>query len=169
MKSWRQKRQEKKQKQQWLDEIHVRPNVKKVFILTEIFATFEAFLAMAIVAVILYGLASHDYSGMSNALDVLDLETFIASVANNAAGLIGLFVAIIVEIAIKKCKDKYTEELEVLEELGLKEIRKAVEEGTYVPGPTVSRGYRIFRGVRTGIAVFVFVPFSIYSIISFFV
>jgi hypothetical protein len=157
---------ERKQKQAWLDEIHVRPNVKKLFILKEIIATTDAFLAMAIVAVILYGIITQDLSSMADTLDFLDLETYIILAAQNAYGIAGMTVAIIIKIVLSKLEKKYEEELEVLEELGLREIQRAVEEGTYVPGPTVSLGYRIFRGVRATIAVFVFIPYTLYSIYS---
>ena len=168
MKSWRQKGLEAQQKQKWLDEIHMRPDVKKVFILNEIFATIDSFIAMAIVAVLLYGLTSQDYTGMMNILNILDFDNLTMMLAENLAGFIGIAVFVVVNVVVHKFRKKYTAELEILEEVALREIQKAVEEGTYVPGPTVSLGYRIFRGVRTCIAVFVFLPFMLYSFISFF-
>ena len=157
---------ERKQKQAWLDEIHMRPKSKKLFILSETFITIDAVLTMTVIGVLLYGLASQDYENMNSILEVLDFQMFFIMVAHNAGGWIFSFLAIIGMIVAKKLKKKLLGELEVLDELGMREIQRAVDEGTYVPGPTVSTAFRVFRAIRKAVTWLLFVPYVLYTIIS---
>jgi hypothetical protein len=157
---------ERKQKQAWLDEIHMRPNVKKLFTLSEILITLDALLTMTVIGVLLYGLASQDYENMNSILEVLDFEMFLLLIAHNAGSWVFYAVVLIGMVVAKKLKKKLLGELEVLEELGMREIQRAVDNGTYVPGPTVSTAFRVFRVVRKAVTWLLFIPYMLYTIIS---
>ena len=157
---------ERRQKQKWLDEIHVRTKVKKLFVLSEIFITLDTLLTMIVVGVLLYGLASQDYENMNSILEVLDFQMFFMMAAHNAGGWIFSSLVIIGMVVAKKVKNKLLKELEVLDELGMREIQRAVDEGTYVPGPTVSTAFRVFRAIRKAVTWLLFVPYVLYTIIS---
>ena len=134
------------QNQKWLDEIHVRPEVKKVFILSEIFTTINSLLAMAVLVVLL----AEMNSGSLVRFDILSLMTLAQT---NPLLLAVVVIAVGGYFVIRLLSKKYVAELQKLEEVGIREIKQAIEEGTYVPGPTVGLGYRIFRTARAVILV----------------
>ena len=130
----------------WLDEIHVRPEVKKVFILFEIFTTINSLLAMVILVSVLSGVNSMSIAN-------LNIITLVSLAQTNPLLLAVILIAVGGYFVIRMLSKKYTAELQKLEEAGIREIKQAIEEGTYVPGPTVGLGYRIFRTARTVILV----------------
>ena len=150
MKSWKQKGIEEKQKQKWLDEIHAKPNVKKTFKTCEMFLLVDWISTMLFLIVFNIAIWGCDLGGMADSFDLYDLiDNLFMAVGGTQTGLIIVGAYLIVKSLLGRIKKKKLAELEVLDDAGIMEIEKQVAEGTYVPGPTVSKAYRVYRDIRT--------------------
>ncbi len=143
MKSWREKGLEETEKQRQLDEIHQKPNVKKTFVVCEIFLTIDWISNIAFFVLLLVG------SLTNKLLDAIEMTDAIY-ILLDAIGGYGVVVAfVVIKIIIGRFKKRQRTKLQVLEDAGLEEIKQAKEAGTYKEGPKASLLYRIYRAIRT--------------------
>ena len=150
MKTWKQKGQEELQKQKYLDEIHVKPDVKKTFTLCEVFMFFDWISNLVFCTIMGIAAWKSDIKGMADAVDLYDvLENLLAAVGGTKTGIIIVVAYVLLKALLGRLKKKYQAKLQVFEDAGIIEIEKQVAEGTYVPGPTVSKAYRVYRDIRT--------------------
>ena len=132
-----------KDKQKYLDEIHQRPEVKKTFVICEILTTIDSLVSLVIMATLALSLAA------GNGFEFVDLEGLLSELVAAVGGPTILVLFVVVKLLSSRIKKKQLEKLEILEEAGLEEIQKAIDAGTYVEGPKMPLGYRIFRTART--------------------
>ena len=150
MKTWKQKGLEEQQKQKWLDEIHVKPDVKKTFTLCEVFMFFDWISNLVFCTIMGIAAWKSDLGGMADAVDLYQmLENFLAVIGGTRTGIIIVAVYLLLKAFLGRMKKKYEAKLQVFEDAGIIEIEKQVAEGTYVPGPTVGKAYRVYRDIRT--------------------
>lgn len=150
MKSWKQKGEEEKLKQKYLDEIHVKPDVKKTFVVCEWFFAIDWISNLLFLVVFNIAVWKCDLEAMRDSFDLYQLiDILFESIGGSKTGIILLVAYFIVKALIGRIKKKQQAKLQVLEDAGIIEIEKQVAEGTYVPGPTVSKGYRVYRAIRT--------------------
>ena len=71
--------------------------------------------------------------------------------------LVTIFIGL--KFLFGRFKKKQAEKLQILEDAGLAEIKKAVEEGTYVEGPQHSKAYLTFRAIRSAISTIIVLAF----------
>ncbi|MBR2974676.1 MAG: hypothetical protein IKC47_02920 [Clostridia bacterium] len=161
MKSWRQKGLEEAQKQKYLDEIHVKPDVKRTFVICEWFVSFDWISNLVFFVTFTIGIWMGSPSDMANAKDLVDI---IYTLLDKVGGYYGLGAFLIVKTIVGYFKKKYQAKLQVFEDAGVIEIEKQIADGTYQKGPTVSKAYRIFRGVRTWSIILTFVALIIGAI-----
>ena len=154
MKSLKQKGEEEKLKQKYLDEIHVKPDVKKSFVVCEWFLAIDWISNLLFLTVFNIAIWKCDLEAMRDSFDLYQLiDLLFESVGGSKTGIIILVAYFIVKALIGRIKKKQQAKLQVLEDAGIIEIEKQVAEGTYTPGPTVSKGYRIYRSIRTWTSV----------------
>lgn len=141
MKSYKEKMIESKDKQKWLDEIHMKPEVKKEFVINEVFLTIQWFFNILLLLIICYTILESDIT------NILDLEyLFMTFLEGFGIWAIGAYA--IIKLAISKYKKKHAEKLQVLEDAGITEIKQAIADGTYVEGAKPSKAYKIFYHLR---------------------
>ena len=150
MKSWREKGLEEVEKQRQLDEIHQKPEVKKIFVICEIFLTIDWISNILFFGVIALGLWTNNIG------KVADLTAMIFILLDAVGGYFVAAAFIVLKLVLDRFKKHYRAKLQVLEDAGLIEIKKAKEDGTYVEGPKPSLFYRIYRATRTWITIIVF-------------
>ena len=143
MSSLKQKGLEEIEKQRCLDEIHQKPEVKKIFTTCEIFLTIDWITNIAFFSLLIIGIFKNNLSS------VVDISSIIYVLLNAVGGYIVATCYIVLKILLSKLKKSMLAKLEVLEKAGLEEIKKAKEDGTYQPGPKASLVYRIYRAIRT--------------------
>ena len=141
-----------KEKQKYLDEIHQKPEVKNTFVMCEILTTIDSLVSLVMLATLAMSLAFGD------GLVFLDIEDVINELVGAVGGPVVLVLFVVVKLLLSRVKKKQLEKLEILEEAGLEEIQKALDAGTYVEGPQMPLGYRIFRTAR--ITLFSIVGFA---------
>ena len=143
MKSWREKGLEEVEKQRQLDEIHQKPDVKNVFAICEIFMTIDWISNMIFLIILATGV------WFNNLESVIEVEDIIYLLLDAIGGYYVVGAFIILKILLGRLKKKYQAKLQVLEDAGLEEIKKAKEEGVYQEGRKPKLAYRIYRGFRT--------------------
>ena len=125
-----------------MDEIHQKPEVKNTFIICEILTTIDSLISLVMLASLAISLA------LGNGLVFVDIEDVINELVGAVGGPVVLVLFVIAKLLLGRVKKKQLEKLEILEEAGLEEIQKALDAGTYVEGPQMPLGYRIFRTAR---------------------
>ena len=142
MKSWREKGLEEYEKQKLLEEIHLRPEVKKTFVICEVFLSIDWISNLLFLTLLAIGI-------YYNALEyVMDLSTLAYLLLDHIGFTILATALIVIKLVISRVKKSYRVKLQVLEDAGLEKIKKEKEEGTYVEGEKPSLAFRIFRGFR---------------------
>lgn len=143
MATWKQKAEAEMEKQRLIDEIHQKPEVRKTFIVCEIFLTLNWIANMIFFALLAIGL-------YYNSLDsVVEVDTIIYIILDSVGGYAVAIIFVVVKILLGRLKKSQLAKLEVLEQAGLEQARIAKEAGTYQPGKGPSVAYRIYRGFRT--------------------
>lgn len=156
MATWKQKAEAEMEKQRLIDEIHQKPEVRKTFIVCEVFLTLDWFANMIFFGLLAIGL-------YYNSLDsVVDISTIIYILLDSIGGYGVATIFIVVKILLDRLKKSQRAKLEVLEQAGLEEAKIAKEAGTYQPGKGPSLLYRIFYGFRAILGIVVYFGFMIY-------
>ena len=126
-----------------LDEIHQRPEVKKTFVICEIFEILDWLVNLLFIGMITYCI-------WKNAFTVdFDFELLLAWIYIVLGGNLYLWYALgIAKVVVTTIQKKQRTKLQVLEDEAKEQINKAKEEGTYQQGPLIAKGFRVFRTVR---------------------
>ncbi|MBR2614305.1 MAG: hypothetical protein IKC71_01745 [Clostridia bacterium] len=162
MKSWREKGLEEAEKQRCIDEIHQKPEVKKVFAICEIFMTIDWITNMIFLVFLGIGIWTQ------NLENVIEFENVLFLLLD-AVG--GYFVAggfILLKFLLGMLKKKYRTKLQVLEDAGLEEIKKAKEEGTYQEGRKPKLAYRVYRAIRSWTTILLLIGLVVVFFIKFY-
>ena len=126
-----------------LDEIHQRPEVKKTFVICEIFETLDWLINLLFIGLITYCI-------WKNAItEDFDFEFILTWIYVVLGGNLYMWLAMgFAKSAVKAIQKKQRTKLQVLEDEAKEQINKAKEEGTYQQGPLIGKGFRLFRTVR---------------------
>ena len=143
MNSWNDIGTEKYQKKKWLEDIHTWPEVKKTFVICEIFEILDWLVNLLFIGMITYCI-------WKNAFTVdFDFELLLAWIYIVLGGNLYLWYALgIAKVVVTTIQKKQRTKLQVLEDEAKEQINKAKDEGTYQQGPLIAKGFRVFRTVR---------------------
>ena len=159
MTSYRQKGLEQVEKQRLIDEIHQKPEVKKIFTICEIYLTLNWLSNLIFFTLLIFGIMKNDLDS------VTDLTNIVLILLDSIGGYAVVFIFLIIKILLGRLKKSYFVKLQVLEDAGLEEIKKQKELGTYVEGRKPNIFYRIYRGFRTFtiIAVLIIIAYLVFT------
>ena len=150
-KTAKQTAEEGKVKQEMLDEIHQRPEVKKTFVVCEILKTINSIIAWAFLATFSLGFVFVD-------VNTVHLDELLNNLIESVGGPIVLAGFVLAKLLFGRLTNRWEEKLEVLEDAGIEEITKKKEVGTYVPGEKLPIGFKIWRTIMTVITFIVAIP-----------
>ena len=126
-----------------LDEIHQRPEVKKTFVICEIFEILDWLVNLLFIGMITYCIWKNTFTAD------FDFEFILTWIYLVLGGNMYLWYALgIAKVAVTAIQKKQRTKLQVLEDEAKEQINKAKEEGTYQQGPLIAKGFRVFRTVR---------------------
>ena len=148
-------------KQEWLDEIHQRPEVRKVFRQCEFWETISWLANMAFFGLVMFCV----WKGVVD--ENLSFAYILAIVTSIVGNDFILYPYLIITIVADRLRKKAQTTLQVFEDEGIEQIKQEIDNDTYEPGPKVPVIFKVFREIRKWTTILFVVAIVVVFLIKF--